>query len=318
MPLHNHYTLPKDDQQQTVDASWFDTQQKRWSRANEAIHGFLTEEMKALQAFHDGKATAEETAHAITRPISTSPVPSLGTYSDESVAIADLWRLLMTALMEWPSCRTPDLLELLSAIGKVPDKVHSGEATNDTGEEQLEWSTYPYIGMVWYGANELEPGQIVKQSPDAATLETARTIYLRQREIDAQLIARGVYSWRKQIVQYIIKTLEKKPDPNDRLPAPDEATAYDQVRLEFQIPGVSSWFRHNGQDIFNDVVRDELKDWRKKDMPKHAVHFERGIDRWTFWEKRLSEISRDEADDGVRAAADAALECMRNVDTSRT
>lgn len=293
MPLHDHYTLPNEDQR-TVDPGWFDSQIQRWSSSKHGVlRSWLDEEVKALKAFHDGTTEVEETAHAISRPISTSSVPSLGTYSDESVALTNLWNVLTTALMEWPSVRIPDLFALIGAMGKVPDKIHLGEATDSKGEQQLTWATHPYLGMVWYEASSLQPGEIVQQSPDAPALEKARAIFLKQRDIEAQLWAKHFIGQDEdRIMKYIIRALEGTPDKS--VPR-DNVTAHEQIRLEFHVPAVGSWMQYAGPEIY-----------------KHVGENEGGMQRWTLWEKRLQDIAEQESDERTKAAAASALKHMED------
>lgn len=307
MSFHDRFTLPRDDQHD-VDAAWFDKQKQRRVQKNDpTLRGWLAEEVDALRAFHDGHANADETASAMTRPISTSPVPDLGGYSDEILAVGTLWLLIITALVEWPSARTPDLFTLLDAIAKVPDKFHKGEATDGDGG-QLTWDQIPYFTMYWPG--DIQPGQICRRCPDEASLASALRLYLRIKDIEAQLVARHVMKMNKQMIQYIIRALEKPIDDSDRQLAPNEAAAYNQIKLDFHIPVISSMFVYNGHEIYNQVVQEGLRDWTPRQMPDGAMKFEDGAERWSLWKRRLGELAQGDADDGVKIAAEAILETM--------
>lgn len=100
MSFSYRFTLPTGDQR-NVDVGWFDRQKQRSVQKNDAIlRGWLALEVDSLRAFHDGHASADETGHVIIRPISTSPVPDLGGYSDEIVALNTLWIVIIAALVE--------------------------------------------------------------------------------------------------------------------------------------------------------------------------------------------------------------------------
>jgi hypothetical protein len=230
-----------------------------------------------------------------------------GGYSNSILALGLLWLVIITALIEWPSARTPDLLELLGAMAKVPGKIHKGQATNPDGK-QLNWNWFPYFAMYWPG--DLQPGQICRQCPDEASLRSSRRLYLRIKDLEAQLLAKHIMGMSRQIVQYIIRSLEKTIDHSDSQIAPNEAAAYAQVKLDFHIPDISYMFMYNGQEIYNQVVRDGLRDLTPHQMPDAAMEFENGAERWSFWKRRLGELAHDAPDDEVKIAAAATLEHM--------
>ncbi|KAG9658772.1 hypothetical protein KCU95_g14780, partial [Aureobasidium melanogenum] len=109
MPYHSHFTLPTADQHD-VDTAWFDKQKQRSVEKNDPrLREWLTIEVDALKAYHDGNEDADPTAATMTRSISSSPVLNLDTYSDDILALDSLWAVLARALIEWPSSRTHDL-----------------------------------------------------------------------------------------------------------------------------------------------------------------------------------------------------------------
>lgn len=256
--------------------------------------------------------TADEAALSMTHPLSTSPVPKLGGYSDDVLAVGNLWRVIITALMEWPSAKIPDIFTLLDAIAKVPGNIHQGEALDDEGE-RLTWADFPYFGMIWHESTgaDIQPGQICRQySNDPNLLALARKLYLKIKDIEAQLIAKHVLKMNKARMQLIIRALEKEIDQSDEMIAPDEATGYDQVKLDFHIPAVSSMFKYNEREVYDQVVSKGLGDWTKRQMPDGAREFQNGAERWSFWKRRLEKLSQGSADDEVKAAAKASLEYM--------
>jgi hypothetical protein len=307
MPFHDQFTLPGGDQHD-VDPAWFDKQKQRPIHKNDpTLRDWLAEEVDALRAFHDGNANANETASAMTRPISTSPVPDLGGYSDEILGLNNLWQVIIAGLVEWPDSRTPALFALLDAIARVPDEIHRSQATDDSGRP-MTWVAFPYFALNWPG--DLQPGQICRQCPDEASLTSARQLYLRIKDLEAQLIAKHVMRMSKQTIQSIIRALEKDIDEGDRQVATDEATAYHQVKLDFHILAMSFMFRYNAQAIYDQVVRDGLRDWTPLQMPEGAREFKDGAERWSFWKRRLSELAEGDAEGEVKRAAVATLEAM--------
>jgi hypothetical protein len=141
-------------------------------------------------------------------------------------------------------------------------------------------------------------------------LASARRLYLKIKDIEAQLVAKHVLRMNKSMIQYIIRALEKKINHSDEQLAPDEATDYSQVRLDFHIPAISFMFKYNGREIYNQVVQNGLRDWTQRQLPIGAREFKSGAERWSFWRRRLAELAQGDADDHVKVAAQASLEFM--------
>ena len=247
----------------------------------------------------------------MTHPLSVSPVPALGGYSDDILALGNLCRLIIVALLEWPSTLTPKIFILLSAIAKAPGNIHKGEAVAE--RKPLTWAHFPYFGMMWHESTgaDIQPGQIYRQYSDSplGALQ-ARTLYLRMKDIEAQLVAEHILPMNKAMVQRIMRTLEKNIDRSDEQIAPDEATGYNQVKLDFHILAVASMFQYNEREVYDRVVAKGLGDWTKRQLPDGAREFSNGAERWSFWKRRLEELSYENSDDEVRAAARASLEYM--------
>ena len=311
MPFQDRFTLPN-EAQHSVNPEWFDAKKQSLVYHDDAsLRDGLTKAADALRAFHDGQMDAEQAALAITHPISTSPVPALGGYSDGILAVCNVWRIIIAALVEWPPARTPDLFALLEAMAKVPDNLHRGEVIGDDGEK-LTWSKFPYFAFTWREstAADLQPGQIYRQCPDAASLASALRLYLRLKDIEAQLVSKHVLGWNKQMIQFIIRALEKDIDDSDEQVASNEATGYKQVKLDFSIPAIAVMFKYNRNEIYDQVVKDGLRDWTQRQMPDEAREFKDGAERWSFWKNRLADLAQDGADDQIKLAAHAASESM--------
>ncbi|KAK7743248.1 hypothetical protein SLS53_004333 [Cytospora paraplurivora] len=310
-----HCSLPEDNAT-TVPEQWFDRQLTRHIYKSPVLRGFLAEEIAALKAYHSGKLSTIDTAHAITSPVSNSPVPNLGTYSDETSAVCQLWVLLTDTLVEWPSSRTADLVALLVAISKLPGGLHRGEATDDD-EEPLAWKGLPYICMIWSDATWKRPGDIVMQLPvtddDSAARQRLRLLYIKQQDVEAQLVRAGIFQPQRGF-QYLIRALEKIPGPQDDGKPSTFSEASAQLQLDFQVPAAACWLKHNGRRFRDGLVRDEIRDWEKRMIPDEALEFPQPADRWTYWEKRMREIAERGPDESTREAAKTAVGYMQAVD----
>jgi hypothetical protein len=126
-----------------IDEHWFQSQLNRYEK--NAYKACYEEEVAALQAFYNGETGIEQAATAITRPITNSPIHDLGGYSDDAVAICQLWSLFRCALIEWPQSRTADLVALLSATTRVTDLIHRGKLLDDDDEKPLSWAEHPFF-----------------------------------------------------------------------------------------------------------------------------------------------------------------------------
>ncbi|KAK8122831.1 hypothetical protein PG984_011501 [Apiospora sp. TS-2023a] len=306
------YTLLPEDLSE-IPQSWFDTKlsQRRQKTQNKALVSFYEEEVRVLRSYHDGELQADAAAEAVTRPISSSPVPELGGYSDDSTALCHLWALLVNALIEWPSGRTPSLAALLSAVSRVPTQIHRGEALDDD-DQPLLWNSLPFFTMVWSDAHWMQPGMITRRASDEASRSRGRRIYIKQQDVEARLVAAGLLKW-KLAFQYLITALERKPGPEDRREAENDGQADGQLKLDFHVAAAARWMEHDGERLYAGLVEDELQSWNERDIPVNAMKFESPTERWAYWEHRLGEIEREESDDFAREAARKALGYMQHV-----
>jgi hypothetical protein len=131
------YTLYSDNIP-TIDEQWFEAQMEHY--AKNAYKECYDKEVAALKDFYYQKTNADQAAAVITQPISKKPIQDLGGYSDDAIALSQLWTLLKNALIEWPASRTPDLVALLSAITKVTDSIYRGELLDDEDEKPVQWT----------------------------------------------------------------------------------------------------------------------------------------------------------------------------------
>jgi hypothetical protein len=311
MFFHDRFQLPREDQHD-VDPAWFERQKQRSVPSHDqSLRDWLVTEVDALKALYDDRIDANEAALSMTHPVSSSPIPALGGYSDDTLALGNLWRLVIGALIEWPSTLTPKIFMLLDAIAKAPGNIHEGEAVDEG--KPLIWAQFPYFGMTWYESTgaDIQPGQICRQYSDSPSgALKARTLYLKMKDIEAQLVAKQVLAMNKAMLQRIIRTLEKEIDQSDEQVAEDEATGYSQVKLDFHMPAVAFMFKYNEREVYDRVVAKELGDLTKRQMPVGAREFQNGAERWSFWRRRLEELSHESPNDEVKAAARASLEYM--------
>ncbi|OJJ85104.1 DUF3632 domain-containing protein [Aspergillus glaucus CBS 516.65] len=319
MAVMTNYSQVPEGQQ--VHQAWFEAPVKNYrgnSEYTEWFKSILAEELAVLQAFHSYQKSPDEAAHDITRPISNSPVPNLGSYSDEIVALCHLWDVLVKALIEWPSSRTPDLIALLTAISNTPDSLHRGEAIDDD-DSLLSWNRLPYIHMIWGDSHWMEPEDIVEECSKRDDYEAARQHgrdnYLKTQDVEAQLVAAGLaYFDIKRAFDYLIFTLEWQLDPKvDRVEAPREEQASESFEPDFHIPAVTCWVKHTGRKLYEGLCNEEMKKWDLRDVPSVIKHFDQPAERWAFWKERLVGVAKDWPDEFVRNAAEQAVKYMQDI-----
>jgi hypothetical protein len=184
------YTLYSENSP-SIDEQWFEAQLKRYTK--NVYEECYSEEVAALKDFHIGRTNAEQAATAITQPISKSSIECMGGYSDDAVALGQLWTLLKNALIEWPCSRTPDLVALLSAMTKVTDAIHCGELLVIEDQTPEPWAELPWFRMIWSDAFWRTPGQIARQARDAASRKHECEVYIKQQDVESLLAAAGIF-----------------------------------------------------------------------------------------------------------------------------
>ena len=68
--------------------------------------------------------------------------------------------------------------------------------------------------------------------------------------------------------------------------------------------------KYNVREVYEQIVTKGLKNWTKRQLPGEARESKSGAERWSYWRKRLEELSRGNADDEVNIAARESLEYM--------
>ncbi|RBR26212.1 uncharacterized protein FIESC28_00995 [Fusarium coffeatum] len=325
MVATDYYSLI-DEGVDSVPPDWFDKQRGRLKSKNEALRGYLYTEIDVLKSFHDGELGYGEAAHAITRPDSDSPVPKLDTYEDEIHVICHLWRLLKDALVEWPSTRTPGVIKLCLAISQVPDKIHNGEATDDD-YQPLTWDDLPYFGMVWTDAHWMLPKNILETQKymDIAGRRQARDVYVKQQNVEAQLVMAEILLWRTACwaITYALEREDGKEEDYGQMKGDESESAEMEVKekglldeKDFEIPAAACWIEHACKKLYSRLVQDEPRkeprDWELWDgMRQHQ--FSQSLDRWDYWMDRFRVAARDFSDDYTRERARAALQTMERI-----
>jgi hypothetical protein len=180
-----------------MDEQWFESQLDR--NVHNPYKVCYSEEVTALKDFYNGKTDLELTANAITQPISMSPIQEMGDYSDDAVALCQLWNLIKDALMEWPASRTADLVALLSAMTKVTDPIHRGELLDDADEKPRSWAELPWFHMVWFDTFWRTPGQIARQAINEASRKYECQVYIKQQDVEARLVSAGIFKCKSPL-----------------------------------------------------------------------------------------------------------------------
>ncbi len=296
---------------QAIPEAWFDEQLKRYRSSNDILQDYISKEVEVLKAYYGRQVRPQDAARAITGPITSTSIPFGGTSSDDIVPLTQLWRLLKDALVEWPSGRTPDLVLLLAAIARRDDRIHRGEALDDD-EQPMTWTCLPYLTMIWSEAYWMEPGQIVRRCNGVESRHRARDAYIKQQDAEAQLVAAGLFEWRRAF-WYLIKTLERVASRNDNTIASGDNTAELLLQADFHIPAVACWIKHNGCKLYDEIAKDKLGVWDERDVPVEARHFDHPTERWSFWAGRLSEFVTDQHDNIVEGAARHAVKNMEAI-----
>ncbi|THX61664.1 hypothetical protein D6D06_00430 [Aureobasidium pullulans] len=298
--IHVAPTDLPDESRMTVERAWFD------SHGHENQHHL--EEIKVLRVYHDKRMTAEETAYAITRPLTQGTALGDGTVLAKDECFV-LMSLLASALAEWPLTRTKDLIALLQAFRSLEDGPNNSLIFSD---HPLEWKHLPYFSAIWCNDYCQErPGYIAEryhQSPTRRSYEMA--IYLKRQDVWAQLTAAG-FTPIKDAYFIVIWALEQKAELNDSLD-PSE-----KIIPELHIPAAARWIHALGKRFYQDAVEEKLQDgYRVSRFPNMVLNYDHMCkDRWAFWENRFIEFANGAAgeDELTMKEAKAAVEHMQAV-----
>ncbi|KAK7420738.1 hypothetical protein QQX98_002540 [Neonectria punicea] len=231
--VHPEFYSPSSEDYQGVLPEWFDAQHSRYSSNSDILKAYLAKEIDALKAFHDGETNTEQASHTITRPISTTPIPAVGTSSDDIVVLTQLWRLYKDALIEWPHV-----------------------SLDDDDEKPFTWESLPYIVMVWTGYHWMDPIGIVERCADAIARRHARDVYIKQQDVEAQIVAAGIFKW-KHAIKHVINALESEPRTKS-YPQP-RRNGEEELVVDFHIPAAGRWIKDLGQRMYTSLKNDEVK-----------------------------------------------------------
>ncbi|KAM4062778.1 hypothetical protein HRG_007598 [Hirsutella rhossiliensis] len=297
-----------------ISDGWFSEQFDRHGGNNEILLSCLKEEIAVLEAYYQGKTSTGDAASAITRPISNSPAPALGGYSDEIVGLCQLWRVFTDALADWPSDRFADLVELLKAISEIPDSIHRGEALDDDGKESLTWNRLPYFSMVWFDKYWEEPRDIVEKCSTDEDKARAKEAYVTQQDSTARLVAAGILQRRKAF-EYMTRALWAESEPKGDSDNWSDRSAMRQWILSFYISAVAAWMERTGHSVYLDLQSIDIQNRPPPAAPSGATKYsDRSREDWSSWKKRLLDVAQNESDEATKKAVTAAMETMEAVE----
>jgi hypothetical protein len=211
-------------------------------------------------------------------------------------------------------------------MSKVTDPIHWGQLLNDHDEYQCPWSQLPYLTMYWRDDFWMTPGQISRRATDAAGRSHARAVHVKQQDVEAQLVAAGIFKCKLQILRSISRrtfTVSIQSQFRDCARSPNRSL----------ISALTEWFctgkrplqyiirtletvpdPHDDIDAAGDGEAEfqlkldlqipavanwirhngqrlyndigKLKEWHKRNIPAQARQFDQPKERWTFWQKR--------------------------------
>jgi len=130
-------------------------------------------------------------------------------------------------------------------VDPLHDPIHRGEFLDDDNKEPVPWAKLPYFNLPWSDTFWMTPGQIMRRATDAAAMQHALQIYVKQQDIESRLVAAGLVWDEKRAIRCIIRTLERIPTAEDVCIATGDGDAEDQPKLDIQIPAVRNWILHN-------------------------------------------------------------------------
>ncbi|KAF2857429.1 hypothetical protein K470DRAFT_260834 [Piedraia hortae CBS 480.64] len=296
-----------------LTSAWFD-KLKDCCEELPDLQEWLSQEVDVLKSFYFGEKNTEDAAYAITRPISTNPVPKVEySYTPQLVALDSLWSIILSTLLACPENRVEDMFNLLDAISKIPDKMHKGEAKNPANNELLTWKGIPYFGAALHEFYYPEPGVAHdKYKDDPKELESERRTYLEMQDLTARIIAHGIFLPSYTDIVYIIRCLEQKDD------AKDVGEPFFGIKFDFEIPAMAYRFRSYGKEIYRMVVKSDTVEtgWTSQEEPEGVKKFDNGQQRWDFWKKRFTEMAENYDDENVRKAAKEILGYMADAEAN--
>ena len=261
-----------------------------WFNGNIAPDGVAEDgchpnEAQALKDYYHKKTNAKEAAQAITRPIEESKDPGANLYR--------LWGLLVDALVELPTTQIPALIQLLDAIQQLPEPDLTDRLTENTPADGFLWRKLPGFGHMWADGHKRDDWRRTLAVSDPTNRAQLRVEHVRKAEIEARLAVADVggipLDWGYDCIA-------------------DALESHDAV-LDFEIPAAAEWIAIAGKRLHAGAVDGE-ESWaleRRRDCGKECKSM--SLKRWSFWEKRLEELSRQS--EATRDAANSAVHDMR-------
>ncbi|KAI1077653.1 hypothetical protein F5B20DRAFT_550893 [Whalleya microplaca] len=266
--------------------AWFSAKLAPDGDTKDGVH---PEEAQAMKNYLRIRTTANEAAHAITRPTERANNPNED--------LARLWAFLGDALMEIPEIRTECLVALLQAIEDLPKPNMSHVEKQNLPAHGELWRGLPGFGHHWadmYRASDWRTSVAKAKSPSERGSLFA--LHSRKANVEARLAVAGLggmtIDWGYECVA-------------DAL----EQEIADVAVLKFEISGAAEWLII-ACDRFKEGAAKSEESWgleRRNDLWKSGKTMTPG--RWSFWEGRLRTLI-DRTRGNVRDRARKALERM--------
>lgn len=241
-------------------------------------------ETQALKDYYHKKTSAKEAAQAITRPIIELKDPGDNLYR--------LWGLLIDALVELPATHTPALIQLLDAIQQLPEPDMTGRRTEQMPWGGFLWRELPGFGHMWADMHKRDDWRDTLAVSDSLNRADLRAEHIKKADIEARLTVANVggipLDWGYECVA--------------------DALESHHAVLDFEISAAARWIAIAGKRLYAGAVAGE-ESWalkRPRDFGKEGSAM--SLERWSFWEKRLAELSQQ-----CGAARDAAEGAVRDM-----
>lgn len=270
-----------------LNDAWFD---KQIFSGPDVADGCHPDEAKALKDYYHKKMTAKEAAHAIIQPVKNS----------ENILhrLEGLWGLFIDALLEMPSEQLPALLELLAAIQQCPEPDRPGWS-DISSNDGLVWRHLYHFHFDW--GDHARNDEYLENLADCDPADRAqkRAWHIRKAEVEARLAAAdiGHITWLGGFI-CVSDTLESS-----------------EAVLDFEVPAAAKWILFVGERLFKAAVDGEESVLRPR---RHDLGWESKVidlERWSFWENRMKEMTTHDSPI-VRDAAKAAVERMKALRSS--
>ncbi|KAI0885809.1 uncharacterized protein GGS22DRAFT_162058 [Annulohypoxylon maeteangense] len=146
--------------------------------------GCHPDEAEALKKYLRHEITAEEAAHAISRPIENS--------SNPGEDLPRLWDLLIDALLELPLDNTKRLITLIQTIENLPEPDMTAVEEGKRPAHGKLWRGLPGFGHLYADIHQSTDWREEALEAEATERRRLREYHIRKAKIEAQLVAEGL------------------------------------------------------------------------------------------------------------------------------